>query len=120
LFAAIANNLRIINTASTVAFRGAADMVEYAASKGAIACFMRSLAKQLTSKGIRVNAVAPGPVYTTLEPAPRLPGQMDVFGKESMLGRPGQPSEIAPSFVLLACKEATFYHSQIFACLSAW
>lgn len=103
----------IINTASTVAFRGTASMVDYAATKGAITSFTRALAKQLVKKGIRVNAVAPGPVHTPLQPASRPAGQMEGFGEQSGLSRVGQPSEIAPSFVFLACKDSTLYHGQI-------
>jgi NAD(P)-dependent dehydrogenase (short-subunit alcohol dehydrogenase family) len=104
---------RIINTTSTIAFRGTAAMVDYAATKGAIVSFTKALAKQLMPKGIRVNAVAPGPVHTPLQPASRPSEQMEGFGKKSGIGRPGQPSEIAPSFVFLACKDATLYYGQI-------
>ncbi|TFB04102.1 putative oxidoreductase [Trichoderma ghanense] len=103
----------IINTTSTVAFRGTPAMVDYAATKGAITSFTQSLAKQLMPKGIRVNAVAPGPVHTPLQPASRPPEQMEGFGKKSGIGRPGQPSEIAPSFIFLASKDAELYYGQI-------
>lgn len=103
----------IINTTSTVAFRGTASMVDYAATKGAIVSFTRSLAQQLIPKGIRVNAVAPGPVHTPLQPASRPAEQMEGFGKNSKLGRPGQPSEVAPSFVFLASKDAELYYGQV-------
>lgn len=103
----------IINTTSTVAFRGTAAMVDYSSTKGAIVSFTRSLAKQLVSKGIRVNAVAPGPVHTPLQPASRPAEQMEGFGQNSQLDRPGQPSEIAPSFVFLASKDATLFYGQV-------
>lgn len=103
----------IINTTSTVAFRGTAAMVDYSATKGAIVAFTRSLAKQLVPKGIRVNAVAPGPVHTPLQPASRPAEQMEGFGEKSQLGRPGQPSEIAPTFIFLASKDAELYYGQI-------
>ncbi|KAH8647496.1 general stress protein [Ilyonectria robusta] len=103
----------IINTTSTVAFRGTATMVDYSATKGAITSFTRSLAKQLVPKGIRVNAVAPGPVHTPLQPASRPAEQMEGFGKQSQLGRVGQPSEIAPSYVFLASKDAELYYGQV-------
>jgi len=103
----------IINTTSTVAFRGTGSMVDYAATKGAITSFTLSLAKQLMPKGIRVNAVAPGPVHTPLQPASRPPEQMEGFGEESQLGRAGQPSEIAPSYVFLASKDAELYYGQV-------
>ncbi|RYP33485.1 hypothetical protein DL767_004763 [Monosporascus sp. MG133] len=103
----------IINTTSTVAFRGTKAMVDYAATKGAIVSFTRSLAKQLVAKGIRVNAVAPGPVHTPLQPASRPAEEMEGFGKGSQLGRPGQPSEVAPSFVFLASKDSELYYGQV-------
>jgi len=107
----------IINTTSTVAFRGSAAMVDYSSTKGAIMSFTRALAKQLTPKGIRVNAVAPGPVHTPLQPASRPAEQMEGFGEKSQIGRPGQPSEIAPSFVFLASKDSELYYGQ---CLHAY
>ena len=103
----------IINTTSTVAFRGSASLVDYAATKGAIVGFTRALAKQLLPRGIRVNAVAPGPVHTPLQPASRTPEQMEKFGKRSQLGRVGQPSEIAPSFIFLASKDSELYYGQV-------
>ncbi|KAK3901073.1 general stress protein [Staphylotrichum tortipilum] len=103
----------IINTTSTVAFRGTKALVDYAATKGAITSFTRSLAQQLVPKGIRVNAVAPGPVHTPLQPASRPAEQMEGWGQQSQLGRPGQPSEIAPSFVFLASKDAELYYGQV-------
>ncbi|KAF8471892.1 oxidoreductase [Kalaharituber pfeilii] len=103
----------IINTTSVVAFRGSSSLIDYAATKGAITSFTRSLAQNLLPKGIRVNAVAPGPVHTPLQPASRPAEQMEAFGSGSMLGRPGQPSEVAPSFVFLASAEGTLYHGQI-------
>ncbi|SPQ17666.1 e75c8a7a-7be9-4081-8752-63c5bb2b4ceb [Thermothielavioides terrestris] len=103
----------IINTTSTVAFRGTGSMVDYAATKGAIVSFTRSLAKNLMPKGIRVNAVAPGPVHTPLQPASRPAEQMESFGEKSGIGRVGQPSEIAPSFVFLASKDSELYYGQV-------
>ncbi|KAL2112307.1 hypothetical protein VUR80DRAFT_7994 [Thermomyces stellatus] len=103
----------IINTTSTVAFRGTASMVDYAATKGAIVSFTRSLAQQLLPKTIRVNAVAPGPVHTPLQPASRSAEEMKSFGGKSKLGRIGQPSEIAPSFVFLASNDAELYYGQV-------
>ncbi|MCJ1480509.1 hypothetical protein MMC06_000664 [Schaereria dolodes] len=103
----------IINTTSVVAFRGTGSMVDYAATKGAIVGFTRALAKNLISKGIRVNGVAPGPVHTPLQPASRPAKQMEGFGEKSQLGRPGQPSEVAPTYVFLASGEAELYYGQI-------
>lgn len=107
------NLVSIINTTSTVGFRGTAAMVDYASTKGAITSFTQSLAKQLMPKGIRVNAVAPGPVHTPLQPASRPAEQMEGFGAKSGIGRPGQPSEIAPSFIFLASKDAELYYGQV-------
>jgi NAD(P)-dependent dehydrogenase (short-subunit alcohol dehydrogenase family) len=103
----------IINTTSVVAFRGTSSMVDYASSKAAIVGFTRSLAKSLAPKGIRVNAVAPGPVHTPIQPDSRPPQQMEGFGSDSMIGRPGQPSEIAPTFIWLASAEGALYYGQI-------
>ncbi|TWU78578.1 hypothetical protein ED733_003990 [Metarhizium rileyi] len=103
----------IINSTSTVAYRGTANFVDYAATKGAISSFTQSLAKQLMPRGIRVNAVAPGPVHTPIQAASRPPEQMKDFGKNSQLGRPGQPSEIAPSYVFLASKDAELFYGQV-------
>lgn len=103
----------IINTTSVVAFRGTGSMVDYASTKGALVAFTRALSKNLVSKGIRVNAVAPGPVHTPLQPASRPAEQMEGFGKQSQIGRPGQPSEIAPTYVFLASREAELYYGQI-------
>ncbi|KAI5814031.1 general stress protein 39 [Pyronema omphalodes] len=103
----------IINTTSVVAFRGTSTLVDYASTKGAIVAFTRSLSKQLVKRGIRVNAVAPGPVHTPLQPASRSKEEMDNFGAQSQIGRPGQPSEIATSFVFLASADATLYYGQI-------
>ncbi|KAF4979429.1 hypothetical protein FZEAL_4372 [Fusarium zealandicum] len=103
----------IINSTSTVAFRGTTSMIDYASTKGAITSFTQSLAKQLVSKGIRVNAVAPGPVHTPLQPASRPADQMEGFGEKSQLNRIGQPSEIAPSYVFLASKDATLFYGQV-------
>ncbi|KAK4640016.1 hypothetical protein QC761_611380 [Podospora bellae-mahoneyi] len=103
----------IINTTSTVAFRGTGAMVDYAATKGAIVSFTRSLAKQLIPKGIRVNCIAPGPVHTPLQPASRPAEDMEGFGEKYAMGRPGQPSEVAPSFVFLASKDAELYYGQV-------
>ncbi|KAH8082810.1 general stress protein 39 [Cristinia sonorae] len=103
----------IINTTSVTTFRGSPSMVDYTATKGAIVGFTRALAKNLTPKGIRVNAVAPGPVHTPLQPASRPADQMEGFGEKSQIGRTGQPSEIAPSYVFLASAEAELYYGQI-------
>lgn len=93
----------IINTASVVAYKGHRSLIDYAATKGAIIAFTRSLALSLAEKGIRVNAVAPGPIWTPLIPASvKDPKRTESFGEHVPLGRAGQPSEVAPSFVFLA------------------
>ncbi|KAJ6186572.1 hypothetical protein N7519_007873 [Penicillium mononematosum] len=99
----------IINNTSVVTFRGSSSMVDYASTKGAIVGFTRSLALQLIPKGIRVNAVAPGAIYTPIQVDTRDPKSMEGWGSDKQLGRPGQPSEVAPSFVFLASKDASFY-----------
>ncbi|KAI3396005.1 hypothetical protein diail_576 [Diaporthe ilicicola] len=104
----------IINTTSTQAFKGSPTTVDYSSTKGAIVSFTRSLGKQLMPKGIRVNAVAPGPVHTPIQAASRPAEQMEGFGKEeSGIGRPGQPSEVAPSFIFLAGKDSELYYGQV-------
>lgn len=103
----------IINTTSVVAFRGSGNLVDYSSTKGAIVSFTRALAQNVLPKGIRVNAVAPGPVHTPLQPASRSAEEMEGFGKQSQLSRPGQPSEIAPTFVFLASAEAALYVGQV-------
>lgn len=106
----------IINNTSVVAFRGTAGMVDYAATKGAIVGFTRSLAQQLMPKGIRVNAVAPGVIYTPIQADTRDPQGMENLGASKGLGRPGQASEVATSFVFLASNDASFYYGQIMHC----
>ncbi|OQD77924.1 hypothetical protein PENDEC_c002G03615 [Penicillium decumbens] len=106
----------IINNTSVVAFRGTAGMVDYAATKGAIVGFTRSLAQQLMSQGIRVNAVAPGVIYTPIQVDTRDPKSMENLGASKSLGRPGQASEVATSFVFLASHDSSFYYGQILHC----
>ncbi|KAJ5137765.1 hypothetical protein N7476_008169 [Penicillium atrosanguineum] len=106
----------IINNTSVVAFRGTAGMVDYAATKGAIVGFTRSLAQQLMPKGIRVNAVAPGVIYTPIQADTRDEKGMENLGAQKGLGRPGQASEVATSFVFLASNDASFYYGQIMHC----
>ncbi|KAJ5156145.1 hypothetical protein N7492_008948 [Penicillium capsulatum] len=99
----------IINTSSVVTFRGSKTLIDYAATKGAIIGFTRSLASHLISKGIRVNAVAPGAIYTPIQVSSREAGQMGSWGKNTGLRRPGEPSEVATSFVFLASADASLY-----------
>jgi NAD(P)-dependent dehydrogenase (short-subunit alcohol dehydrogenase family) len=105
----------IINTASVNAYDPEAYILDYAATKGAIAIFTKALAKQVAKQGIRVNAVAPGPIWTPLQPSGgQLPGKLPQFGADTPLGRPGQPAELAPLYVLLASRESSFSTGQVF------
>src|SRR5262249_50082575 len=92
----------IINTASVTAYRGSDHLLDYAATKGAIVAFTRSLAKALAEKGIRVNGVAPGPIWTPLIPSTFPAEEVESFGSETPMKRPGQPMEVAPCYVFLA------------------
>jgi NAD(P)-dependent dehydrogenase (short-subunit alcohol dehydrogenase family) len=98
----------IINTASIQADDPSAGLLAYAASKGAIANFTAGLAQMLAPKGIRVNSVAPGPIWTPLIPATCPPEKVKNFGKQTPLGRAGQPAELAPAYVMLATDEASY------------
>ncbi|XP_010546674.1 PREDICTED: glucose and ribitol dehydrogenase homolog 2 [Tarenaya hassleriana] len=99
----------IINTTSVVAYSGNPVLLEYAATKGAIVSFTRGLALQLVQKGIRVNAVAPGPVWTPLVTASFSEETIKKFGEETPMKRAAQPVEIAPSYVFLACNHCSSY-----------
>lgn len=102
----------IINSTSITAFRGKAVLMDYASTKGAILAFTRSLAENLAEKGIRVNAVAPGPIWTPLIPASFSAEEVKEFGQSSPLGRAGQPEEVAPSYVFLAAQDASYITGQ--------
>ncbi|HXW09279.1 MAG TPA: SDR family oxidoreductase [Steroidobacteraceae bacterium] len=104
---------RIINTASVTAYRGSPHLIDYAATKGAIVAFTRSLGLALVERGIRVNAVAPGPVWTPLIPASFPPDEVQEFGQNVPLGRAAEPDEIAPCFVFLAADESAFFVGQV-------
>jgi NAD(P)-dependent dehydrogenase (short-subunit alcohol dehydrogenase family) len=103
----------IINTTSVTAYRGMAVLLDYSSTKGAIVSFTRSLSEQLKEKGIRVNAVAPGPVWTPLIPASFPEKKVKNFGKDTMMGRAAHPYEIAPSFVFLASKDSNVMSGQV-------
>lgn len=102
----------IINTSSVNAFRGHSELMDYTATKGAIIAFTRSLSQSLAAKGIRVNAVAPGPVWTPLIPATFPNESLKTFGKDTPIGRAAQPADIAPCYVFLACDESVFITGQ--------
>ena len=106
----------IINTTSIQAYSPSAGLLDYAATKGAIANFTKGLASQLIEKGIRVNAVAPGPIWTPLQPSYGQPMEKLVkFGRESPMGRAGQPAELAGAYVFLASEEASYVTGEIIA-----
>jgi NAD(P)-dependent dehydrogenase (short-subunit alcohol dehydrogenase family) len=103
----------IINTTSVTAYKGSAHLLDYSATKGAITAFTRSLSQALADKAIRVNGVAPGPIWTPLIPSTFPAKEVETFGSDVPLGRPGQPEEIAPSFVFLASDASSYMTGQI-------
>ncbi|ENH96159.1 short-chain dehydrogenase/reductase family protein [Gracilibacillus halophilus YIM-C55.5] len=102
----------IINTSSITAFKGSQNLIDYSSTKGAITTFTKSLSTSLASKGIRVNSVAPGPIWTPLIPASFDENAVATFGSDSEMQRPGQPYEVAPAYVYLASDEASFITGQ--------
>lgn len=103
----------IINTASITAYHGSGHLVDYASTKGAIVSFTRSMAEQLVDKGIRVNGVAPGPIWTPLIPASFDKKHVAKFGSTTPMKRAGQPSEIGPAYVFLACEDSSYITGQM-------
>ncbi len=105
----------IINTASIQSYQPSPTLLDYASTKAAIVAFTKSLAKQVASKGIRVNAVAPGPVWTPLQSSGGQPTEkLPEFGAKTPLGRPGQPAELAPIYVLLASQESSYVTGEVY------
>ena len=105
----------IINTTSIQAYDSSAGLVDYATTKAGIVAFSKALAKQLIEQGVRVNAVAPGPFWTPLQPSGGQPqSKIEKFGTSVPMGRPGQPVEIAPVYVLLASQEASYITGEVY------
>ena len=102
----------IVNCASVTAYKGSPELLDYSSTKGAIVTFTRSLALQLVDKGIRVNAVAPGPIWTPLIPATFPEDKVESFGQNVPMKRAGQPEEVAPCFVFLACDDSSYVSGQ--------
>jgi len=104
----------IINCTSVTMYKGSKDLLDYSATKGAITAFTRSLSANLVKDRIRVNAVAPGPIWTPLNPSGGKPREeIPDFGKDTPMGRPGQPNEVAPAFLFLACEDSSYMTGQV-------
>jgi NAD(P)-dependent dehydrogenase (short-subunit alcohol dehydrogenase family) len=104
----------IVNCTSITSYEGSKELLDYSATKGAITAFTRSLSENLVGDGIRVNAVAPGPIWTPLNPCGgSTPEKMKTFGEDTPMGRPGQPNEVAPSFLFLACEDSRYMSGQV-------
>lgn len=102
----------IVNVTSVTAYHGQDMLIDYSSTKGAILAFTRALSKKYASRGIRVNAVAPGPIWTPLIPASFPSEMVEGFGQKVPLGRPGQPSEVAPCILFLACEDGSYMTGQ--------
>ncbi|WP_375195695.1 SDR family oxidoreductase [Sphingobium sp.] len=104
----------IVNCTSVTMYQGSKELLDYSSTKGAITAFTRSLSENLVSEGIRVNAVAPGPIWTPLNPSGgATPEKLEHFGENTPMGRPGQPNEVAPSFLFLACEDSSYMSGQV-------
>ncbi|WIW90339.1 SDR family oxidoreductase (plasmid) [Sphingobium sp. V4] len=104
----------IINCTSVTMYQGSSELLDYSSTKGAITAFTRSLSENLVGEGIRVNAVAPGPIWTPLNPCGGASREkLEHFGEGTPMGRPGQPNEVAPSFLFLACDDASYMSGQV-------
>ncbi|MEC2078041.1 SDR family oxidoreductase [Metabacillus fastidiosus] len=103
----------IVNTTSVTAYEGNEQLIDYSCTKGAIVAFTRSMAKSLVGKGIRVNAIAPGPIWTPLIPSTFPEESVETFGKDTPMNRPGQPEELAPAYVLLGSSDSSYMTGQV-------
>ena len=104
----------VINCTSVTMYKGSPELLDYSSTKGAMTAFTRSYAKNAIKKGIRVNGVAPGPIWTPLNPfGGQRPEKVPEFGKDTPMGRPGQPNEVAPSFLFLACEDSSYMIGQV-------
>lgn len=104
----------IVNCTSVVMYQGSKELLDYSSTKGAITAFTRSLSENLIGEGIRVNAVAPGPIWTPLNPCGGASREkLEHFGENTPMGRPGQPYEVAPSFLFLACEDSSYMSGQV-------
>lgn len=104
----------IVNCTSITAYQGASELLDYSSTKGAILAFTRSLSENLVGKGIRVNGVAPGPIWTPLNPmGGATEEKLEHFGESTPMGRPGQPNEVAPAFLFLACDDSSYMSGQV-------
>jgi NAD(P)-dependent dehydrogenase (short-subunit alcohol dehydrogenase family) len=104
----------IINCTSVTMYQGSKELLDYSSTKGAITAFTRSLSENLIGQGIRVNGVAPGPIWTPLNPMGGASKEkLAHFGESTPMGRPGQPNEVAPSFLFLACEDSSYMSGQI-------
>jgi NAD(P)-dependent dehydrogenase (short-subunit alcohol dehydrogenase family) len=104
----------IVNCTSVVMYKGSEQLLDYSATKGAITAFTRSLSENLVGEGIRVNAVAPGPIWTPLNPCGGATEEkLEHFGESTPMGRPGQPNEVAPAFLFLACEDSSYMSGQV-------
>ena len=109
----LSHGASVICTTSVTAYRGQDLLIDYSSTKGAIVSFVRALSSKLASDGIRVNGVAPGPIWTPLIPASFPPEKLDSFGEAAPLGRRGQPNEVAPSMLFLACEDSSYMTGQV-------
>ena len=104
----------IVNCTSVTMYQGSKELLDYSSTKGAITAFTRSLSENLIEDGIRVNAVAPGPIWTPLNPSGGAsPEKLEHFGESTPMGRPGQPNEVAPAFLFLACEDSSYMSGQV-------